>query len=727
MWAFILGLAVALDLGDAHGHNKHRHRHHHGARAQPAALLTAGRESRDPVLHLEPRKAEEKPRHHMSRHLRRLLGSHRSHEEHAEEHRAREEEHRAPEERAAAPRAAPAEEKATAPAAPAKAAAPRSDIGAPRAAAPAEAPIVRPAVAPAAQGAVETVAQPAAEEAEAPAGRGPGALRPATPAPEVTDDAADNYSEDDLDADLDNEDDDKPATPAAAKKSSEPAAKPAAPSAAPAKKSSKPAVKAAAPPAAPAKKSSKPAVKAAAPPAAPAKKTSEPAVKAAAPSPAATSKTEPNGTANAAPKAAPAAATAQEVQDELLRAADARAVRDAVEGDEAPLLDDASGPTDAVTPATAAPEAPAPAKIEVTNVSLSPMGGLDRDYDKEDLPYQRIQDVLQKFPLLAASPLWNLVNPSALTAHDPPVIDMSLADLRDLMTPDGQGLADAFPQLHLRDLPLFEWMPNKTLPKEWLNPVDAELPEFLDFLPESVGRMSLQDIRLRDLLAVAEQKRAVWSQHWADSQKNLNSADLAAEVEHLEARLKKATAEHDDAISQIQALDTEHKSLVAAMDMLQKKFNADQDLITNQEEEHLAGDQVRAALGKKVEEMDQGRKDLELKIATKSSQLKTLKEQAAAMKKTADSKQREMDEILAGKKAAEKALRAAKSDLAKDANLATELKEVKKDDAQLKMELNATLADEAAEAKANAALNAEVATLVAENRRLATVHLATLD
>ena len=84
------------------------------------------------------------------------------------------------------------------------------------------------------------------------------------------------------------------------------------------------------------------------------------------------------------------------------------------------------------------------------------------------------------------------VNPSALTAHDPPVIDMSLADLRDLMTPDGQGLADAFPQLHLRDLPLFEWMPNKTLPKEWLNPVDAELPEFLDFLPESVGRMSLQ-------------------------------------------------------------------------------------------------------------------------------------------------------------------------------------------------------------------------------------------
>ena len=37
-----------------------------------------------------------------------------------------------------------------------------------------------------------------------------------------------------------------------------------------------------------------------------------------------------------------------------------------------------------------------------------------------------------------------------------------------------------------------------------------------------------------------------------------------------------------------------------------------------------------------------------------------------------------------------------------------ETQEVKKDDAQLKMELNATLADEAAEAKANAALNAEV-------------------
>merc|ERR1719478_1964313 len=352
------------------------------------------------------------------------------------------------------------------------------------------------------------------------------------------------------------------------------------------------------------------------------------------------------------------------------------------------------------------------------------MGGLDPDHEKEDLPYQRISAVLAKFPLLGASPLWNLVNPSALTAHDPPVIDMSLADLHDLMTPDGQGLADAFQEMHLRDLPLFEWMPNKTLPKEWLNPVDAEMPELVDFFPESVGRTALQDIRLRDLLAVAEQKRVVWSQHWQDAQKNVKSSDLAAEVEHLEARLKKATAEHDDAITQIQALEAEHKSLVAAVDLLQKKYNADQDLIVNQEEEHQAGDTVRATLGKKVEEMDQGRKQLELKIATKSAQLATLKQQAATMKQTAIAKQKEIDEILAGKKAAETALRAAKSDLAKDA---TELKEVKTEDAQLKTELNATLADEAAEAKANAALNAEVATLVAENRRLATVHLATLD
>merc|ERR1719421_1283935 len=149
------------------------------------------------------------------------------------------------------------------------------------------------------------------------------------------------------------------------------------------------------------------------------------------------------------------------------------------------------------------------------------------------------------------------------------------------------------------------------------------------------------------------------------------------------------------------------------MDSLQKKFNADQDLLVHQEAEHEEGDAVRKALG--------------LKIATTSAQLKTLKQQAAVMKQTADSKQHEIDEILAGKKAVEKALRAAKSDLAKDANLSTELKEVKSEDAQLKTELNATLADEAAEAKANAALNAEVATLVAENRRLATVHLATLD
>jgi hypothetical protein len=463
--------------------------------------------------------------------------------------------------------------------------------------------------------------------------------------------------------------------------------------------------------------------------------------------PAAKSKKELNGTANASKVEALAPSPVKTAQKSTAAPTlSAQDVREAVEGDDAPILD-AEGPADTVAPATAAPAtaapaAPAPAapepattqtqaapattQTQATSDSVS-MGGLDPDYAKEDLPFQRISAVLEKFPLLGASPLWNLVNPSALTAHDPPVIDMRLADLRNLMTPDGQGLADAFPQLHLRDLPLFEWMPNKTLPKEWLNPVDAELPEFIDFLPESVGRMSLQDIRLRDLLAVAQQKRTIWSQHWQDAQKSLKSEDLAAEVEHLEARLKKATAEHDQAITQIQALEAEHKSLVASMDLLQKKYNGDQDLIVQQEQEHEAGDQVRAALGKKVDEMDKGRKDLELKIATTSAQLATLKQQAATMKQAADVKQHEIDEILTGKKAAETALRAAKSDLAKDATLATELKEVKQEDAQLKTELNATLADEAAEAKANAALNAEVTTLVAENRRLATVHLATLD
>merc|ERR1719321_1571352 len=152
------------------------------------------------------------------------------------------------------------------------------------------------------------------------------------------------------------------------------------------------------------------------------------------------------------------------------------------------------------------------------------------------------------------------------------------------------------------------------------------MPEFADYLPDSIGRTALQDIRLRDLMAVAKQKREVWSQHWQDAQTSLKSEDLAAEVEHLEARLKKATAEHDEAITQIQALEAEHKSLVTEMDLLQKKFNGDQDLIVNQEEEHQAGDAVRAALGKKVEEMDQGRKDLEMKIATTSAHLATLKQ-----------------------------------------------------------------------------------------------------
>ena len=42
------------------------------------------------------------------------------------------------------------------------------------------------------------------------------------------------------------------------------------------------------------------------------------------------------------------------------------------------------------------------------------------------------------------------------------------------MSPSGKEIAKAFPDLTLRDLPVFEWIPQHVAPKDWANP--AEVP-----------------------------------------------------------------------------------------------------------------------------------------------------------------------------------------------------------------------------------------------------------
>jgi hypothetical protein len=350
---------------------------------------------------------------------------------------------------------------------------------------------------------------------------------------------------------------------------------------------------------------------------------------------------------------------------------------------------------------------------------------LDEDFSKEDLPYQEISKVLEKFPLLSSSPLWNLVNPSALASHDPPVLDMPLSELSELMSPAGKGLAAAFPDLRLRQLPVLEWMPNRTLPAEWANPVDVAMPGHTAFFPDDIARTSLQDLRLRDLLAVADMKRSVWGTEWKKKQsaKGSDATDLASQVKELKARLSKATAEHSKFLAKLADMEAEHASLVASKEEMEKKFEEDQKLIVEQETERLAGVEVRAGLGNKITDLEQIRKEQAQQLASLEAQLATKAKQVASAKQVAAAKLAEIAELLSGKNKVEQALREAESKLSEDSNIKTELKEVETEDEQLRSELNATLADEAAEAKTNAALNAEVATLAAENRRLAGAEL----
>jgi len=348
--------------------------------------------------------------------------------------------------------------------------------------------------------------------------------------------------------------------------------------------------------------------------------------------------------------------------------------------------------------------------------------GLGLDFDKEDRAYQRVAGVLEKFPRLASKPIWDLVNPSALASHNPPVVDMKMRDMQTLLSPSGKELAKSFPELTLRDLPLFEWMPKHVAPKDWANPAEVTLSQYVPFLPDLVARTALQDVRLQDLQAVAERKRLIWADTWKAVHAN-GTVDLAASVKELSYKLQQAETHRQEAMVDLRALQKEHKRAVVERKELQKRYEEDQELIMHQQRMLADGQKVQTGLELKLSSLEATRREQRRQLEEISEKTLNFSHEVNQLRRNIHEKTQEIWKLGQEKEQLLTRIQMLQNRLLEDAQLATQLKAAKREDHVLKQELNATLVDEAAEERRNKALTTEVETLEAENHRLAAANL----
>jgi len=342
---------------------------------------------------------------------------------------------------------------------------------------------------------------------------------------------------------------------------------------------------------------------------------------------------------------------------------------------------------------------------------------LSQDYDKEDQPYQALADVLAKFPLLAISPIWNLINPHELSS-DPACLDTSFADLAPVLSPIGKEVARVFPKMKLRDLPVFEWIhPGKV---EWRNAAAVALPDFQEFFPAETGRMWLQDMRLIDLKTVAERKRSLWATSWKVQQTTVAREGESAHVSELTHKLKQNTLHKTDAMADAELAVKELQSVERDHRDLQGKIKHDEVLVADQKE-------MLAAEGKLMEGLDSKVKALGEESTHNAEKL--ISTRASLQNMTVDVGMKRMmvgerDQAIAAEDTKMRSLKQRQADLekmlAQKAEEREELVVAETEKEKLRTEVNATLEEETAESETNEALTSEVSTLASEAQKLTT-------
>merc|ERR1719191_80137 len=266
-------------------------------------------------------------------------------------------------------------------------------------------------------------------------------------------------------------------------------------------------------------------------------------------------------------------------------------------------------------------------------------------------------------------------------------------------------------------------MPSHVAPKDWSNPAEVSMPDYVEFFPDLVARSALQDVRLTDLKAVAERKRAIWADTWKAVHSNDTNVDLDSRVKELEYKLHQALQQKQQAVVNLQATEKEHDRLVVEKKSLQKKYEDDQDLIMHQQRMLAEGSKVLSGLELKVTALEATRREQREQLEALQERQLNFSRQVSSLKQEVYEKTQEIFQLGADKEELLRRIQMLQHRLLQQAQLATQLKAAQREDVALKEQLNATLADEAAQARTNAALTQEVQTLEAENHRLASIDL----
>jgi len=189
------------------------------------------------------------------------------------------------------------------------------------------------------------------------------------------------------------------------------------------------------------------------------------------------------------------------------------------------------------------------------------------------------EKIVQALPHMQQQPLWNLVGPDVL--HLGEIVDERLSDIKVSLSPVGDQLLDKFPNLRLRDLPVFCSLP-KPFPRHfgWAQPLEATAANLMNLFPFHVRNTPLQSLRLEDMVLVGrrqrelavqdyQKKEKVWEKHVRKS----NFREVIQDKQHAIDELNTKTKEIGKDYAELRGL---YEKGTAELQQFQSRYDQDQ-------------------------------------------------------------------------------------------------------------------------------------------------------
>lgn len=218
-------------------------------------------------------------------------------------------------------------------------------------------------------------------------------------------------------------------------------------------------------------------------------------------------------------------------------------------------------------------------------------------------------NVSRALPSLQNQPLWNFISPDVL--HLGVVVDSPLREVEGSLSPVGHRLSATFPDLRLRELPVFCKLP-KPVPThfQWAEPLEISASSQLAAFPFHVRGTPLQSLRISDMVLVGERQRDLdykqevndWKQRLRKGNYQQIIMDKDRAIQELQHKTGGVTAEYTQLAKLYQEADSEVKVLKSRYQEDQTTLGLQQKLLTAQDAKVAQLQKVRSELLEQAEE-----------------------------------------------------------------------------------------------------------------------------